>query len=70
MDTRLELRCKCKAANIDGLDPVNFGDFAILGTSWSQTGSALPGDTNKDGTVDIWDLLQVAEHWLEICSQP
>ncbi len=59
--------CECEAANLDSVDPVNFEDFAILGEGWSTTG---PGNTNRDYVVDIKDLLQVIEHWLDECSQP
>jgi len=59
--------CECKTANLDGANPVNFGDFAILSEDWWDTG---PGDTNRDDIVDFIDLLQVVEHWLEECGQP
>jgi len=62
--------CECDAANIDGVDPVNFDDFAILGLDWRLNGSGLAGDTNRDEYVDIWDLAQVAQHWLSSCDQP
>jgi len=56
--------CEYEAANIDGIDPVDFADFAILSANWMSTGSGLGGDTNRDGIVDIWDLAQVTQHWL------
>jgi hypothetical protein len=62
--------CECDAANIDGLDPVNFGDFAILALDWLSSGPSLAGDTNRDKTIDFSDVAQVAQHWLTNCSQP
>ncbi|MHC4623035.1 MAG: thrombospondin type 3 repeat-containing protein, partial [Planctomycetota bacterium] len=59
--------CECNAANIDGIDPVNFEDFAKLALDWLSSGPGLPGDTNRDRNVDNWDLAQVAQHWLETC---
>jgi hypothetical protein len=61
--------CECNAANIDGVDPVNFKDFAILGLDWLRSGSGLAGDTNRDENVDFWDLAQIAQHWLSNCNQ-
>ena len=56
--------CELKAANLNGIGPVNFQDFVILANSWMQTGDELDGDTNRDQSVDTSDLLQIAEHWL------
>lgn len=61
--------CECDAANIDGVDPVNLKDFAILGLNWPLSGSGLAGDTNRDENVDYWDLVQVAQHWLCNCYE-
>ncbi len=60
-------RCECYAANIDGVDPVNFDDFGMFANDWDSTGSGLAGDTNGDECVDVWDLAQVAQHWMEGC---
>jgi len=60
-------RCECHAANIDDCGIVDFNDFAVLAADWHLTGSALAGDTNRDETIDFWDLAQVAQHWLEDC---
>ena len=61
--------CECYAANLDGIDPVNFADFAILAGDWRANGTGLTGDTNKDQTVNLLDLLQLAQHWLGECGQ-
>ncbi|MFH1370115.1 MAG: hypothetical protein ABII09_02350 [Planctomycetota bacterium] len=58
--------CECYRANIDGINPVNFNDFAKLAFNWLE--SEAEGDTNWDGIVDYLDLAQVAQHWLEDCS--
>ena len=62
--------CECYAANIDGVDPVNFEDFAMLAPDWLLTGYHVAGDTNRDDSVDLWDLVQLAQHWLSDCGQP
>ena len=61
--------CECDSANIDGSNPVNFDDFAILATDWLMTCPCLRGDTNQDNIVDSLDLAQIAEHWLSFCDQ-
>jgi hypothetical protein len=60
--------CECDWANIDGLNPVNFLDFALLAADWGITGAGLVGDANSDGTVDILDLSLVARFWLAVCN--
>jgi len=60
--------CECDRANLDGIDPVNFGDFAILALDWLETGPGLAGDTNWDQDVDIHDLAQIAQYWLSSCG--
>jgi Tol biopolymer transport system component len=64
--------CECDAANLDGIDPVNLRDFAILASNWLAAGPYpyIPGDTNRNGVVDILDLAHLVQHWLEECGQP
>jgi len=62
--------CECYAANINGVGPVNLNDFAMLASGWRLAIYDLAGDTNRDGVVDIIDLLQVVEHWLSECGPP
>ena len=62
--------CECDTANIDRLGLVNSEDYAMFAGSWSLTGPCLQGDTNRDDSVDIWDLAQIAQHWLSYCNQP
>ena len=61
--------CECYAANIDGVDPVNFQDFALLVLDWLLSGPGLRGDANRDKKVNFLDLSQVAQHWLSSCDQ-
>jgi len=49
---------------------VNFEDFAVLGLNWQRTDCAEPDncsgtDLDANGHVDISDLIQFAEYWLE-----
>jgi len=60
--------CECVAANLDGLDLIDFRDFAITASEWQQSGSTLPGDINGDEIVDINDLEILAYHWLSDCN--
>ncbi|MHC4395954.1 MAG: glycosyl hydrolase family 28-related protein [Planctomycetota bacterium] len=58
--------CEYDAANIDGIIPVNFRDFAILANDWLFSTPGLPTDTNRDCNIDLWDLQQLTQHWLSI----
>jgi hypothetical protein len=49
--------------DLDGIDPVNFKDFATLAANWGQ-GSPSLGDINQDNAVDIWDLVLLSRDWL------
>jgi hypothetical protein len=59
---------KTRDFNNDGI--VNFQDFAVLGQNWRRTGCLSPGycsgtDLEEDGDVDLKDLMQFADFWLE-----
>jgi hypothetical protein len=58
----------CNQANLDGVDPVNFTDFALFAPDWKKTGGSLTGDIDNDEVVDIWDLEQIGLWWLENCG--
>ncbi|MBN1765130.1 MAG: hypothetical protein JW860_07725, partial [Sedimentisphaerales bacterium] len=60
--------CECTAANLDGIDPVALPDFGVVSAEWLLSGTDLDGDTNNDEEVNILDLIQVIEHWLESCG--
>jgi len=62
--------CECDAANINGINPVDFDDYALLSVDWLLSAQGLPGDTNRDGEVNFTDLAQLVEHWLSYCDQP
>ncbi len=53
--------------DLDGLNPVGFIDFSILGYNWRSIGRNLPGDLNTDSIVDIDDLAILAAYWLNDC---
>ena len=59
----------CINANLDGLDPINYFDLAILERDWNQSGSGLAGDLNGDNTVNIEDLDIMAHWWLLWCNE-
>jgi len=60
--------CECYAANLDGLNPINFKDFAILALDWLKEGTDFASDTNGDGAIDYLDMAQIVEHWLVDCA--
>jgi hypothetical protein len=56
------------AGDIAGLYGVNFVDYAEIAAHWGQTrcpSGCENADINNDGTVDINDLMFVAENWME-----
>ena len=53
--------------DLDGLNPVGFIDFSILGDNWRSIGRNLPGDLNTDSIVDMDDLAILASYWLNDC---
>ena len=60
----------CTEANLDGTDPVNFKDFAILADDWRLTGSGLAGDIDVNDVVNFGDLDWMLDYWLSDCGQP
>jgi hypothetical protein len=53
--------------DIAGLYGVNYVDFAVFAAHWEQTGcpdGCENADINNSGTVDITDLMSLAENWL------
>lgn len=61
--------CDLKCPNLDGQNPVNFSDFAILAIDFQRIQSALPGDLDSSGDVGISDVLIFAMHWLADCYE-
>jgi hypothetical protein len=59
--------CECTRANVNGIETVNLADFAMVAEVWMT--AAAQGDLDKDGDVDIDDILQVAQWWLEDCLE-
>jgi subtilisin family serine protease len=53
-----------KAANLDGVGPVNLEDFAILAHQWLATQKPLFADINNDKIVNLADLTLLANYWL------
>jgi len=54
----------CQSADLSGDHFVNFLDYAILSNDWLKTDPNLPGDINRDNSVDPNDLRILAENWL------
>ena len=54
--------------DIAGLYGVNFVDFGVFAAHWGQTGCPAGcenADINNSGTVDISDLMLLADNWLK-----
>ena len=60
--------CPCSAANLDGIDPVNFMDFLIVANDWQETAPGLDGDVNTDWSVNINDVVIMSGFWLRPCG--
>jgi hypothetical protein len=54
--------------DLDGLDPVNFSDFAMLAADWGKNTSG-PSDINRDNVVDFQDIVILIRSWLYDFSQ-
>jgi hypothetical protein len=59
--------CECEGANLNGIDPVDFTDYALLAESWLQAETDIDGDVNRDGEVDFKDVSKLASYWLSNC---
>lgn len=54
---------------LDGYDPVDFIDLAILANGWLDTGVSLAGDLDGDNTINENDLKILAQFWLKDCDE-
>jgi len=52
--------------NLDGVNPIDFNDFAIFADCWRQ--NSLDGDIDGDGAIDFNDLAILSEYWLLSCD--
>jgi DMSO/TMAO reductase YedYZ molybdopterin-dependent catalytic subunit len=59
--------CDPSCPDLDGANPVNFFDFAALGSVWRHNDPNTPGDLNADGAVDLHDLHRLGQYWLRPC---
>ena len=59
--------CDPNCPDLDGANPVNFFDFATLGSVWRHDDPNTPGDLNADGAVDLRDLGHFTQYWLNPC---
>jgi len=66
-NVKTQVQCNCGGANLDGISPVNFGDFAVLVADWKKSGPSLAGDVDGDGSVNMDDLRRMALYWLSCC---
>ena len=56
--------------DIDNDCEVNNDDFTLLSAAWGSSGVGLPEDLDGSGTVDIGDLIIMANNWLACNLQP
>ena len=50
-------------ADLRDPNDIDFADFAILAANWLRRTSPVPGDFNRDGTIDFNDLAAFVERW-------
>lgn len=62
-----EISFECPAANLDGVNPVNFLDLSVLAGYWLQAVSPEV-DIVVDGYMDELDLALMADYWLFSCE--
>ncbi len=68
LDNAKSCLCGCYVSSLDGINPVNLGDFEILARNWLITGCHKQGDINGDCSVDIGDLIHMSQFWLNECG--
>ncbi len=51
--------------DLDNSGNVNLSDFATLAAAWMQTAQNQPPDVNRDGIIDLEDLMLLTDDWLE-----
>lgn len=61
--------CDSDCPNLDGLNPVDNIDYAILYNDWATSDTGLPGDLNSNGSVGIDDLAILSVYWLSTCQE-
>ncbi len=61
--------CDANFPYLDGYDPVDFFDLAILANNWLDTGINLAGDLDGDNTVNEKDLQILSQFWLTDCDE-
>ncbi len=61
--------CDANFPLLDGYDPVDFYDLAILANNWLDTGVELAGDLDGDNTVNENDLQILTQFWLKDCDE-
>lgn len=59
-----------QVGELDAACGVNIGDFHYFSQSWLQTGCEKPdncnqADIDRNGTVELFDLMEFAVHWLD-----
>ena len=59
--------CDPNCPDLDGVSPVNFLDFAALGSVWRNDDPNTPADLNGDAAVDLRDLGWLGRYWLRPC---
>ncbi|MEN8127673.1 MAG: CotH kinase family protein [Planctomycetota bacterium] len=60
--------CECAAANLNGAGLIDLLDLSRVSKDWQNSGPALGGDVNRNGSVDLTDLQILADYWLTGCN--
>jgi len=54
----------CLLTDMTNDGTTNLEDFAVQADDWLRNDSELPGDLNRDGMIDYWDLQLLLSDWL------
>ena len=53
--------------DLNGDNTVNLNEFSVFASEWQSTTSTY-SDIDKNGTVDIDDLMEFTDFWLQAVS--
>ncbi len=56
------------SADIDMDGSVDLADWAVMTKNWNMEGDGLDGDCDGNGLIDILDILELAENWLDVSN--
>jgi rhodanese-related sulfurtransferase len=61
--------CDADCPRLFDSNDVTGRDLAVLARNWRHEEANVPGDLNRDGVVDLNDLVIFAQYWLCFCDE-